>query len=136
MSDDEDTYERVGGVWVKKKGVFTAREWTFISEELSSNQLRECRDAVDCIEDPNDRARATSRVRGEPKIGQPRKWDSIDRAMRKWMIDPAVLLAHPEWVANNLVLNNGTAWGDATEPLDGATKKRKRGGGRAREVTP
>ncbi|CUA74370.1 Metal resistance protein YCF1 [Rhizoctonia solani] len=107
MSDDEDKYNLVDGVWVKVPNLFESREYDFISEE--------CRDAVDAVPNPSEKSRPTPRVRGLPKPGPPRKAVSVPWALRAWMINSRVLAANT-WLADGLVLANGVAWGDASEP--------------------
>lgn len=129
MSDDEDEYKLVDGVWVKSAGVFISREWDFVSQEL-----RDCRDAVDAVPDPNDKARAVRRIRGDPKSGVPRKWKEEKWAMRKWMINADVLALHPDWETSRLVLGNGAAWGEPevvvhTGSLGGNKRRRGNHGG-------
>lgn len=87
--------------------------------------MRDCRDAVDAVSDPNAKARPTPRVRGEAKSGAPRKCEQVHWGMRKWLVDAKVLETHQDWVLGGLVLDNGVAWGDSKEPEAPGSKKRK-----------
>lgn len=88
-------------------------------------QMRDCRDAVDAVPDPNPKSRPTARVRGEAKSGTPKKFEQIHWGMRKWMINAEVLGTHQDWISSGLVLDNGVAWGDCKEPEVLGSKKRK-----------
>ncbi|CCO28576.1 hypothetical protein RSOLAG1IB_01832 [Rhizoctonia solani AG-1 IB] len=120
QSDDETEYKVVDNAWVKT-GKFISR-----APEYESVERQMCRDAVSAVKDPNDRARPTERIRGDPKPGAPRKAESLLWATRKWMVDPTVLAEHPEWISKGLVIENGVAWGDATEPNLPKSRKRAR----------
>ncbi|CAE6386459.1 unnamed protein product [Rhizoctonia solani] len=120
QSDDETEYRLDNGQWVKT-GKFVSR-----APEFESDERRKCRDAVAAIKDPNDRARPVERVRGNLKPGAPRKAESLQWAIREWMVDPETLRAHPEWVTKGLVVGNGIAWGDASEPAVLNARKRAR----------
>lgn len=87
--------------------------------------MRDCRDAVGAVPDPNPKSRPTTRVRGEAKSGTPRKFEQIQWGMRKWMISTEVLETHQDWISSGLVLDNGVAWGDSKEPEGPRLKKRK-----------
>ncbi|KAB5590972.1 Metal resistance protein YCF1 [Ceratobasidium theobromae] len=110
MSDDEDKYNLVDGTWVKVPNLYESREFEFIS-----NEMRQCRDAVDSIPNPREKSRPTPCVRGPPKPGPPRKATTEPWALRAWMVDPT-FLATNTWLEGGLVLSNGVAWGDQSEP--------------------
>ncbi|KAG8709298.1 hypothetical protein FRC11_005681 [Ceratobasidium sp. 423] len=110
MSDDEDKYNLVDGTWVKVPNLFESREFEFVSDEM-----RQCCDAVDAIPNPSEKSRPTPRIHGPPKPGPPHKASTIPWALRAWMIKPT-FLATNTWLNDGLVLSNGVAWGDPSEP--------------------
>lgn len=84
------------------------------------SQFHDCKAAVDALADPDPPAGKAryQRVQGEVDVEAclP-KAKTIEQCIRRWMVDPVVLDAHPEWLTSHRVVGNGILWGDAEDPV-------------------
>ncbi|GAB1521478.1 hypothetical protein RhiTH_004574 [Rhizoctonia solani] len=125
-----DTYETIGAMSddervdsVNEKGetvtTFILHAYDFLSQEMI-----DCRDAIDRVPDPTKASKKVIRQRGSLQSDPPPK-AKIAGGLRTWMIKPEVLAANPQWITEGRVYRSGPEWGKA-EGEEQATHKPKK----------
>ncbi|KDN47030.1 hypothetical protein RSAG8_03807, partial [Rhizoctonia solani AG-8 WAC10335] len=87
---------------------------TFISHayDFLSQEMIDCRDAIDKVTDPTKGSKKVTRKRGPTRSGPPPKAAKIEGALCSWMIKSDVLLANPQWFTDGRVYKSGPEWGE------------------------
>ncbi|EAU82785.2 hypothetical protein CC1G_10904 [Coprinopsis cinerea okayama7 len=114
MSDDED---KVNDDGVVVENVYVARP-----PKHRSRLFQEFLDEVDAVVIPWS-TKYTRRVKGEVKDTPPAQARKIENRFRRWMIDPAYLVEHPEYDVPDRIADNGKLWGDEHDPEELEAKK-------------
>ncbi|CAE6441999.1 unnamed protein product [Rhizoctonia solani] len=104
MSEDEhvDSVDKNGETIT----TFISHAYDFLSQEMI-----DCRDAIDKVTDPTKGSKKVTRKRGSTRSGPPPKAAKIG-ALRSWMIKSDVLLADPQWFTDGRVYKSGPEWGE------------------------
>lgn len=84
-------------------------------------QLIKCKEAIDAVPDPKppNKKASTPAIRGDVRMGSPRRNKALANRLRRWMVNPEALSAHPDWIKDGRVLAD-----DATE-VPATRSKRK-----------
>ncbi|KAK1222333.1 hypothetical protein PQX77_014811 [Marasmius sp. AFHP31] len=126
MSDDEDYLEN--GKLVKNK--YLARPPGHRSEKVRTTvftiqlpaearaKLQEVFDAVDSIPDPEPSNQYMERIKGQTKDQGIRKAVAFAKRGRRWMYKEQWLEENSVYNTEVYVLDNGTLWGDPTDPVE------------------
>ncbi|KDN35030.1 hypothetical protein RSAG8_11917, partial [Rhizoctonia solani AG-8 WAC10335] len=104
MSEDEhvDSVDKNGETIT----TFISHAYDFLSQEMI-----DCRDAIDKVTDPTKGSKKVTRKCGSTRSGPPPKAAKIG-ALRSWMIKSDVLLANPQWFTDGRVYKSGPEWGE------------------------